>query len=731
MRTKYLLIGAALLLLVLALAACQPAPAPAVEATPCPTAEPCPACPTCPTPPAPVVQQVPFQDEWAGSPHNDTEAEAFNHWNEDDPAEVPVDCAKCHTTAGHQDYVGADGSAVNVVDKPVPAPAGTIQCVACHNEATVGITSVVFPSGAEVAALGSTANCLQCHQGRESKVSVDQAITDSGAADDDTVSDKLGFKNIHYFAAAATLYGTQVKGGYEYDGKSYDFKNDHVAGFNTCVGCHNQHTLELRLEKCAECHQGVASVEDVEKIRMQGSLVDYDGDGDVTEGMASEIQGLGGMLYQAIQAYAKDVAGAPIGYNPDVYPYFFSDTNGDGEISEDEAVFDNAYTSWTPRLLKAAYNMQVAIKDPGQFAHGGKYIVQLLYDSIEDLNTKLATPVDLSQAHRIDAGHFAGSEEAFRHWDEEGEVPGTCVKCHTGVGLPMFLKNAATIAVPPTNGLNCSTCHNDLSAFTRYEVGAVKFPSGATLIFAEKDDSNLCINCHQGRESTVSVNSAIKAAAVGDDEVSDALRFRDSHYFAAGSTLFGTLAKGMYEYEGQEYNGRNMHVPGFDTCEGCHDAHALNVKVDGCKACHTQVQSEEDLTKIRMTPGDFDGDGDETEGMAGEIQTMTEKLYTAIQAYSQDVVGTPLAYDPGQYPYFFTDTNGNGVVDEDEANRDNAYASWTPKLLRAAYNYQYVQKDPGAFAHNGQYILQVLYDSLVEIGGDTAGLTRPAVKTTE
>jgi hypothetical protein len=46
-------------------------------------------------------------------------------------------------------------------------------------------------------------------------------------------------------------------------------------------------------------------------------------------------------------------------------------------------------------------------------------------------------------------------------------------------------------------------------------------------------------------------------------------------------------------------------------------------------------------------------------------------------------------------------------------------------LLRAAYNYQWVQKDPGAFAHNGKYILQVLYDSIADIGGDVTGLTRP------
>jgi hypothetical protein len=39
----------------------------------------------------------------------------------------------------------------------------------------------------------------------------------------------------------------------------------------------------------------------------------------------------------------------------------------------------------------------VSQKDPGRYAHGGKYIIQLLYDSIEDLNSEIAEPIDLSE----------------------------------------------------------------------------------------------------------------------------------------------------------------------------------------------------------------------------------------------------------------------------------------------------------------------------------------------
>jgi hypothetical protein len=46
-------------------------------------------------------------------------------------------------------------------------------------------------------------------------------------------------------------------------------------------------------------------------------------------------------------------------------------------------------------------------------------------------------------------------------------------------------------------------------------------------------------------------------------------------------------------------------------------------------------------------------------------------------------------------------------------------------LLRAAYNYQYYQKDPSAFAHNSQYVAQILYDSIQDVGGSVSGMARP------
>jgi hypothetical protein len=644
---------------------------------------------------------IPFEEQWASSAHADAEAEAFVHWDEDDPAEVPTSCAKCHSTPGFQDFVGADGSEAGVVDAAAPI-GSVVSCEACHNDATQDLTSVTFPSGVEVTGLGSEARCMTCHQGRHSTISVNQSIADAGLGegDEDATSEDLGFSNIHYYAAAATQYGTVAQGGYEYDGKSYDSKFDHVAPYDTCVDCHDSHTLEVKFEECTQCHTDLESSEDLANIRMEGSLIDYNGNGDLEEGIMAEIQGLQDMLYQAMQAYAADVGGTPIVYDSHAYPYFFIDTNADGEAGEDEANYGNQFNVWTPRLAKAAYNYQVSNKDPGEFAHGGKYIIQLLYDSIEDLNMSLSEPVDLSMANRIDHGHFAGSEEAFRHWDEDGAVPASCSRCHSAEGLPLFIEQGVAIEQPVANGLNCATCHNDVTTFTRYETESVPFPSGAELTLDDLD-ANLCLNCHQGRASTVSLD-----AAIGDKEadvVSEALSFQNVHYFAAGASLFGDEAKGAYQFEGNDYIGLNEHVPGFNTCIECHDTHALEVVYEECGDCHDGVASEEDLHNIRVSSGDFDGDGDAAEGIAGEIDTMSEALLLSMQEYAAATEGVDgIVYDSHSYPYFFIDTNEDGIPDPDEANYGNQFATWTPRLLRAAYNYQYVQKDPGAFAHNGQ-----------------------------
>ena len=74
------------------------------------------------------------------------------------------------------------------------------------------------------------------------------------------------------------------------------------------------------------------------------------------------------------------------------------------------------------------------------------------------------------------------------------------------------------------------------------------------------------------------------------------------------------------------------------------------------------------LEAIRLKAPDYDGDGNTTEGMAEELETLQQVLYGANQ---------------------------------------------------------YVTKDPGGFAHNPKYIAQLLYDSLENFGALKEGMLRP------
>lgn len=336
---------------------------------------------------AALASQAAAQDEpdlsaiveaWIASGHADYSSPSFTHWNAD--GAVPENCAACHSEPGFMDFLGADGTEAGVVNHPAAINA-VIGCASCHTTAAHALDAVTLPSGVELTGLGPNATCSVCHAGRTAGDRVAQATADIG---EDTVSTDLGFINVHYGIAAAVMAGAEGRAGFHYPGRSYAGQFSHVPGADTCVACHEPHTTAVATDGCLSCHRGV---EDLRDIRMRHG--DFDGDGANAGGIHAEISGLHVRLYGAIQAYASDVTGTPIGYSKGAFPYFFTDLDGDGSISEAEAAFPNRYQSWTPRLLKASYNYQVAAKDPGGYVHNPAYLLQLLYDSLESLSERV------------------------------------------------------------------------------------------------------------------------------------------------------------------------------------------------------------------------------------------------------------------------------------------------------------------------------------------------------
>lgn len=326
-------------------------------------------------------------------------------------------------------------------------------------------------------------------------------------------------------------------------------------------------------------------------------------------------------------------------------------------------------------------------------------------------------------------GHFDRNAMPFHEWDNNKEIPAVCARCHGAQSLPEYLATGKTGPAPHAkNGFACANCHADMLTYERHKVPKVNFASGLS-VDSSNNDANLCMSCHQGRESTASVNKAI--AGLPLDTPEPKLNFLHVHYFPAGATLFGTEAKVAYEYAGKTYAGRFTHMPAVNVCTGCHQPHAGEVKIDRCGGCHQGVKTVADLMNIRMsTKGDVDGSGKE-EGLGVEIASMQKQLYAAIQTYSKNVGGEPIAFTKVLYPYWYADKNGNGTIEKEEIRPDNKYTHYTPRLLQAVYNYTFALRDTGGAYHNGRYILQLLYDSLESLaasgkaGVDMKGRQRP------
>jgi len=333
------------------------------------------------------------QSLWEESPHANAEDHAFTRWDQETPLEVPVACAECHSQTGFIDYLGADGSPVEVVDSPVPI-GEVLECETCHLNKTRyevrTIQSVLFPSGARLSFATRDPNnlCIACHGGRRSKNELDSR---TGAVDPDTPSDTLSIYIPHHNLAGATLFGMDAGGAYEYDGRLYDRRYTHAEDFNTCTGCHNPHSTALHLDACATCHTGsFNSSADLRQVRYSpGNDLDYDSDGNTQEGLYGEIETLNQILLRAIQSYSRQRIGIAIGYY-DSYPHWYIDTNGDGVIQDEEAISENQMSPWTPRLMRAVYNYQWSIEDPGAYAHNPHYMIQILYDTLKDLGADVS-----------------------------------------------------------------------------------------------------------------------------------------------------------------------------------------------------------------------------------------------------------------------------------------------------------------------------------------------------
>jgi len=119
------------------------------------------------------------------------------------------------------------------------------------------------------------------------------------------------------------------------------------------------------------CHIS-SPVTDFDTYRLPSNTLDYDGDG-ILAGINQELDGLKAEVIQLL-------ASKGIFYNPATYPYFHKVSTKASQSGS------TGYSNWTQSQLKAAFNLNTFFKEPGAFAHNGKYAAEILIDSIADMS---------------------------------------------------------------------------------------------------------------------------------------------------------------------------------------------------------------------------------------------------------------------------------------------------------------------------------------------------------
>lgn len=347
-------------------------------------------------------------------------------------------------------------------------------------------------------------------------------------------------------------------------------------------------------------------------------------------------------------------------------------------------------------------------------------------------------------------------------------APNQCLKCHNGIATDIFMggnqgtTNAGDSAIIwGDSRATCLTCHNVHSGGTdglavknpavmtnysasyltikgKFFLDGQSLPSATTL-----GNSVVCIFCHQGRESGLSLykNKLAPGRTITGS-------FFNPHYLGTAAMLWG--ANG-YEYASKSYSFNAAHQGA--NCTACHMANPTpddlagghtwerNVATCNTASCHggfgpipaVAGSVTPDLSTYRATfdANNYSGDPNgATQGIADAIRSLQQKLIALLAAQP-----TPIFYNDLKYPYFFFDA-ANTINFGTGTPVNNV---WTPATYKAAFNLSFVVKglpssttsqanvpNGSAAAHDYKYCIQLLQDSIENLSGaPVPGAFRP------
>jgi len=320
--------------------------------------------------------------------------------------------------------------------------------------------------------------------------------------------------------------------------------------------------------------------------------------------------------------------------------------------------------------------------------HGGQ---------IETVKTTLGATVGVDDNYGV----------AWAHYDFKASNRQSCQRCHTATGARNYFNNMATYSAANNTFvatgnqkemLYCWACHTDNKGTLRNPGVYTSDYTGAPYTFPDLKGSNMCISCHSGRES----GDSIKALSSGFNNRS----FVNSHYLTGGGTVFTSTG---YEYGGLDYANKSFYQ---------HDQIGLTTTFGGsngpCVGCHMTSSEPHRFLPVTVTNGVITAivtdvctncHSGQYSMTATELETQREELAASLEALKAQLAAAGYNYTTS-YPYFST---RNWLSSGDT---DNTGAITGKNNMGAAFNYNLLVHDPGAYAHNRYYAKRLIYDSI-------------------
>lgn len=282
-----------------------------------------------------------------------------------------------------------------------------------------------------------------------------------------------------------------------------------------------------------------------------------------------------------------------------------------------------------------------------------------------------------------------------------------CQRCHTTTGVKAYLTanadgNASDYVAPLAYNpnykpemLHCDGCHTNNVGGLRTTGRITADYTGAAFQYPDAGASNLCLACHTGRESGATIKNDTTTVFTNG-------KFINSHYLTAGGTVYGASG---YEYGGKDYSNPSFYAHdkigtlgaagtgSKGPCIGCHLSSAESHRFQP-----VTKNAEGAVTAITSTVCSVCHTGQFALTAAG-LTSEEEEFKASLDALAAQLAAVNHPF-LGGYPYFAqSDWTNGGTYNGKDA-------------MGAAFNYNLLAHDPGAYAHNRFYAKRLIFDSI-------------------